>query len=49
MLIPLLFIIFSQLAWAWLSGTWIAATILLSIILFSRVTAWRWEITQKQF
>ncbi|NOQ34981.1 MAG: hypothetical protein GQ569_03705, partial [Methylococcaceae bacterium] len=49
MLTPLFFVISSLLSWAWLSGTWLAAIVLSSIILFSRVTPWRWKITQNQF
>ncbi|MDQ7091848.1 MAG: transglutaminase family protein [Methylococcales bacterium] len=46
---PLLFVILGLLAWAWLSETWEAAVLLLSIILFSQWGSLRWEITPHQF
>ncbi len=49
MLASLFFVIFSLLSWGWLSETWLVTSMLLSIILFSRITSWRWQVTQNQF
>ncbi len=49
MLAPLFFIIFSLLSWAWLSNTWLISFTLLTLILFSKISPWRWKITQNQF
>ena len=46
---PLIFLVFGLMSWAWLSGTWIAAAILLSFIFISKLSVWRWQITQAQF
>ncbi len=49
MLVSLFFITFSLLSWGWLSETWLVTSMLLSIILFSQITSWRWQVTQNQF
>jgi hypothetical protein len=45
----LLLLSFSLLSWAWLLLTWLEAGVLLSLVLISRFTPWRWQITLNQF
>lgn len=49
MIKDLLLLGFSLLSWAWLSGTWLTACILMAVFGLSRMAAWRWRVTQQQF
>ena len=45
----LFFLTFSLLSWGWLCGTWPAVAALLLIIIFSRLSGWRWTLSRRQF